>query len=55
MDSRFTLSREDRRAYRPAVVAETWPQLGFGSRFYQPVFALLRGSFFRIYFVVTFP
>jgi hypothetical protein len=44
-----------RGSYSPAAAAQTWPQLGFRPRFWQPIFALLRGSFSRIYFVVTFP
>jgi len=36
------------------AAAQTWPQVDFGSRFWQPVFALLRGSFSRICSVLTF-
>ncbi len=44
-----------RGPHSPAAAAQTWPQLGFRSRFWQSVFAPLRGSFSRIYSVVTFP
>jgi hypothetical protein len=43
-----------RGSYSAATATQTWPQLGFGLRFWWPVFALLRVSFPRIYLVVTF-
>ena len=42
-------------SYSTASAPQTWPQLRFHSQFWQSVFAFLRGSFPRIYSVVTLP